>query len=218
MSDMNEDSDEVDTPPEPMDRHQIMGMSVLVEGLLVPGAFLVGWWAGFDPMEKLVFTWADMGWGLGGGIVLALVVMAVLLLPFSPIKAFKGLMERHMFPMLAASTYPDRVGIALLAGFCEELLFRGAIQPALGMTLLGPWGALIISSVLFGALHGLSGVYFFLAMGISLILGGLYQFTDNLLGPMILHGVYDLIILLLTIPYEPLKDDGSGESAWEDGE
>ena len=159
-----------------------------------------------------------MGWGFGGGIVLALVVMAVLLLPFSPIKAFKGLMERHMFPMLAASTYPDRVGIALLAGFCEELLFRGAIQPALGMTLLGPWGALIISSVLFGALHGLSGVYFFLAMGISLILGGLYQFTDNLLGPMILHGVYDLIILLLTIPYEPLNDDGNGESAWEDGE
>ena len=200
--------------PETMGRHEIMRMSVLVEGLLVPAALLIGWWAGFDPMDRIRGTWLDAGLGLAGAAALALVVLGCLALPWKPVATFRSLVEQKMFPLLAASTYPDRIGIALLAGFCEELLFRGAIQPGLALTPLGPWGAVIVTSVLFGALHGLSVAYFLLAFGISMLLGWLYLVTDNLLGPMVLHGVYDLIILLALIPYRPVEEEDSPADPW----
>lgn len=213
-------ADNNDAVPEPqaMGRHEIMRMSVLVEGLLVPAALLIGWWAGFDPLDKVQGTWLDVAMGLAGATAMALAVLGGMALPWKPVRAFRSLVEQKMFPLLAASTYPDRIGIALLAGFCEEILFRGAIQPGLALTPLGPWGALAVTSVLFGLLHGLSVAYFLLAFGISMILGWLYLVTDNLLGPMVLHGVYDLIILLALIPYEPLEAENSQDDSWWDEE
>lgn len=213
-----ENPEEGNQVPEAMGRHEIMRMSVLVEGLLVPAALLIGWWAGFDPLEKVKGTWLDVALGVAGATGLALVVLGCLAVPWNPVRAFRSLIEQKMFPLLAASTYPDRIGIALLAGFCEELLFRGAIQSGLALTPAGPWGALVITSVLFGALHGLSMAYFLLAFGISMLLGWFYMATDTLLGPMVLHGVYDLIILLALIPYEPFEE-GEKDSAgdwWQD--
>jgi membrane protease YdiL (CAAX protease family) len=213
-----ENSEEEKLAPEAMGRHEIMSMSVLVEGLLVPAALLIGWWAGFDPLDKITPTWLDGALGLAGAAGLALLVIGGLAVPWKPVRSFRSLIEGQMFPLLAASTYPDRIGIALMAGFCEELLFRGAIQPGLALTPAGPWGALVITSVLFGALHGLSVAYFLLAFGISMLLGWFYLATDNLLGPMLLHGVYDLIILLALIPYEPVEEseDDSAPQWWQD--
>lgn len=178
---------------------------------------LIGWWAGFNPLDKLQGTWLDLALGLAGAAALALTVLGGMALPWKPVRSFRTLVEQKMFPLLAASTYPDRIGIALLAGFCEEILFRGAIQPGLALTPLGPWGAVVVTSVLFGALHGLSVAYFVLAFGISMALGWLYLVTDNLLGPMVLHGVYDLIILLALIPYKPLEEEeDSQDNSWWD--
>lgn len=208
--------DESTNSPEPMTRNQIMRMSLIVEGLLVPIGLVIGKWVGIDPLEHLQFDWRDLAVGAGSGMVLALLVFGVLRLPLRGMKDFCQLIEKQMFPILAASTYPDRIGIALLAGFCEELLFRGAIQPTLALTPLGTWGAILVTSVLFGALHGLSLAYFVLAMGISILLGWLYQVTGNLLAPMVLHGVYDLIILFALVPYTPVaepefEDDTEGQ-------
>jgi len=211
------DNNEALPEPEAMGRHEIMRMSVLVEGLLVPAAMLIGWWAGFNPLDKLQGTWLDLALGLAGAAALALTVLGGMALPWKPVRSFRTLVEQKMFPLLAATTYPDRIGIALLAGFCEEILFRGAIQPGLALTPLGPWGAVVVTSLLFGALHGLSVAYFVLAFGISMALGWLYLVTDNLLGPMVLHGVYDLIILLALIPYKPLEEEeDSQDNSWWD--
>ncbi|MCY2939443.1 MAG: CPBP family intramembrane metalloprotease [Planctomycetota bacterium] len=203
--------------PDPLSRNQIMQMAMVVEGLLIPGAILIGWWGGFDPLDKLALTRVDLIWGVAGGLGLALLVVAVLALPLQPVRAFRELMDGQVNPMLAASTYPDRLGIALLAGFCEEMLFRGAIQTLLGQTLIGPWGGIVIASVLFGALHSLSLIYFVAATLIGCLLGWLYEHTGNLLGPMVLHGLYDLVILLLLVPYQPVEDseeDAPDDDSW----
>ena len=102
--------------PDPLSRNQIMQMAMVVEGLLIPGAILIGWWGGFDPLDKLALTRVDLIWGVAGGLGLALLVVAVLALPLQPVRAFRELMDGQVNPMLAASTYPDRLGIALLAG------------------------------------------------------------------------------------------------------
>ncbi|MDG5767805.1 CPBP family intramembrane metalloprotease [Balneolales bacterium ANBcel1] len=87
----------------------------------------------------------------------------------------------------------DRLQISLFAGAGEELLFRGAIQP-----LLGIW----VTSFLFVALHGyfrfhsirhvLFGVIFF---ALSVGLGWLFQWA-GLLAAMAAHAAYDYVMLV----------------------
>ncbi len=86
----------------------------------------------------------------------------------------------------------DRFHLSFFAGTGEELLFRGAIQP-----LLGIW----ITSLIFVGLHGYfkfksAGHVMFgvLMFGLSVMLG--YLFRDaGLIAAMTAHAVYDFIML-----------------------
>lgn len=86
----------------------------------------------------------------------------------------------------------DRIHISLFAGFGEELLFRGAIQP-----LLGIW----FTSFIFTAIHGYVSIrsaghalFTLLLFGLSMMLGILYE-TAGLLSAIVAHAVYDIIML-----------------------
>ncbi|MFH5883294.1 CPBP family intramembrane glutamic endopeptidase [Halalkalibaculum sp. DA3122] len=88
----------------------------------------------------------------------------------------------------------DCVQLSLFAGTGEELLFRGAIQP-----LLGIW----VTSVIFVGIHGYfkfqkPGHWVFGAMmfGLSMGLGYLFEYA-GLAAAMTAHAVYDLIMLYL---------------------
>lgn len=86
----------------------------------------------------------------------------------------------------------DRWQLSLFAGAGEELLFRGAIQP-----LIGIW----LTSLFFIAIHGyfkfrslphfLFGVMMFL---LSMMLGLLFELV-GLIAAMTAHTVYDLLLL-----------------------
>jgi membrane protease YdiL (CAAX protease family) len=100
---------------------------------------------------------------------------------------------RHMFPSVdrAATALSELLGplttrgavlLALLSGTAEELLFRGALWPHLG--LLG-------TSLLFGVVHviprrALIGYPLF-AVGAGLLFGLLREWTGNVIPPMIAH-------------------------------
>ena len=75
-------------------------------------------------------------------------------------------------------------GLALASGFGEELLFRGAAQPALGL-----W----IASALFAAVHYLPNpglwIWMLYALGAGLVLGGLFQCTGDVVAPVTAHAV-----------------------------
>lgn len=84
--------------------------------------------------------------------------------------------------------------LAAASGVAEEALFRGALQPLLGLT---------VASVLFGLAHLvprrelLPWTAFTLAAGFGL--GALYAFTGNLLAPVVAHaGVNAVNLRLLT--------------------
>ena len=75
------------------------------------------------------------------------------------------------------------------------MLFRGVIQGAISApirTLL----ALLSVSILFGLAHPISKAYGVLAGLMGFYLGLLAIVTDNLLVPIIAHGLYDFIALL----------------------
>lgn len=88
----------------------------------------------------------------------------------------------------------DRIQLSAFAGVGEELLFRGAIQP-----LLGIW----VTSFIFIAIHGyfkfksVGHMLFGLTMfGLSMLLGYLFEYT-GLIAAMSAHAVYDVIMLKL---------------------
>ncbi|MFO7847466.1 CPBP family intramembrane glutamic endopeptidase [Rhodohalobacter sp.] len=132
----------------------------------------------------------QMAIGLSAGIAAALVVM--FLSSRSPIADV--LDDFTLFRVIANTKFSpfDRVQISLFAGAGEEILFRGAIQPILGI-----WA----TSIIFIAIHGyfkfksaghiLFGLMLF---GLSMMLGFLYEIS-GLISAMAAHGIYDLVML-----------------------
>lgn len=94
--------------------------------------------------------------------------------------------------------------LGIAAGVGEEWLFRGVLQTELtnllantvpSSTSIGINAssvAVVLSSILFGALHAVTPIYAFLATLASLYFGWLYVWSDNLAISMICHGLYDI--------------------------
>lgn len=84
----------------------------------------------------------------------------------------------------------------------EEYLFRGVIQGRL-REALGPIAAILGASLLFGAFHLLNytGTPAEILVGVGLItavgavFGVLYERTDNLAVPIVVHGAYNAILV-----------------------
>lgn len=87
---------------------------------------------------------------------------------------------------LAMSRNPFGIlSITLLAPVLEELLFRGAIQSELQLKYK-PWGAILISSLLFGVVH-LNPAQIPFAFMLGMMFGWLYYRTGSLLPGIVGH-------------------------------
>jgi len=95
-------------------------------------------------------------------------------------------------------------GAYLLIGPGEELLFRGVVQNRIRESF-GPKSGVFLASVIFAVIHVTSlvgsdasaiAVTLLGLMGPSLLLGALYEYTRNLVVPILVHGTYDAIIFL----------------------
>jgi membrane protease YdiL (CAAX protease family) len=84
----------------------------------------------------------------------------------------------------------DAVLLALASGTAEEMLFRGALQPAVGIV----W-----ASMIFGACHFLPrkelALWSLYAVLMGFAFGWLYEWTGQLLAPIVAHTVVNAINL-----------------------
>ncbi len=92
------------------------------------------------------------------------------------------------------SSSEDRLfaAVAVTAGVCEEILYRGVLLAAL-TPLIGTWPAVALSSVIFGLGHayqGLAGIGKTALIGLVMAL--LTVFSGTLFVAMLLHVVIDL--------------------------
>jgi|AntDeeMetageno50_2_1112565.scaffolds.fasta_scaffold01293_6 membrane protease YdiL (CAAX protease family) len=86
----------------------------------------------------------------------------------------------------------------------EELVFRGAAQGLLRRAF-GPAIAVAVASALFGAVHlialigGGTGQLAYVAVAalLGVVLGGLYEHTNNLLVPIVVHGLYNATLFAI---------------------
>ena len=129
-------------------------------------------------------------YGTGAGTAAAGIIALFSSVP--PVK--NALKDFSIFRILSNTTFswPDRIQVSFFAGVGEELLFRGAIQP-----LIGIW----FTSLIFIAIHGYIGfrsagqiLFTILLFGLSMLLGWLFM-AIGLVAAMTAHAVYDLLML-----------------------
>ncbi len=93
---------------------------------------------------------------------------------------------------LPAMSIPAAVVFSLLVAFSEELLFRGFVVTRLRV-LTGSWTAsILISSGVFGVLHGTQGVFpAVIIFGLSVLLGAWFVRRGNLAVAIVAHMLFD---------------------------
>jgi len=146
---------------------------------------------------QIMFSGNDIAWG-----VIATLPPAFFLFWFSrtSIPALVSFRQSQIafFAGIGFEFTPLRIVLmAIGAGVSEELLFRGVLQTWLADH--GPLvAAIIVSNVVFGLLHFRTALYAIIAGLIGVYLGVLYALTDNLITPIITHGLYDALALEYT--------------------
>ena len=189
-----------ETTPQDLEPARFVRFGVLFYGAmaLVAVVWRVGlyhepiWWLE-DPAGALPANagawWRDLGLGLG-------VALGVVAVSYGMTEAtgWGRRMAAAMAEPLRGLGVPDALLLSSASGLAEELFFRGALQPRVG---------LVAASLLFGALHFaprrdlLPWTVFAVLMGFAF--GAMYEWTGNLLAPVVAHTVINAINLPLLL-------------------
>jgi uncharacterized protein len=90
--------------------------------------------------------------------------------------------------------------IALLPAICEEICFRGALQRILIHIFRSPWTGIIVSSIIFSAIH-LQFQGFLPRMFLGIVLGALYWYSESLWPSIIAHFVNNAVQVIVVSYY-----------------
>lgn len=106
-------------------------------------------------------------------------------------KFFEGLMSN-----LVDDQAVMVITAVIMAPIFEEIIFRGIMQKGMMNNGVEPWKAILLSSILFGLIHG-NPWQFVGATLLGCVLGLVYYKTKSLLLPMLLHGFNNLCSAIL---------------------
>ncbi|HEY4233708.1 MAG TPA: type II CAAX endopeptidase family protein [Lacipirellulaceae bacterium] len=172
-------------------------LAILVEGALGVAALILGWI--FPLREQFEASARELGWDTALGVAATLPLLVIFWwLIHADWPAASRL--RQQVEHLIAELFPHAstlqlMAIAAVAGVGEELLFRGTIQP-----LIARWSTpiigLVVASLIFGAFHAVSLLYFILATLVGGYFGGIVLVGRSLLPAIVAHALYDFIALV----------------------
>lgn len=194
------------SPPTPPMRQPVSPEQLLRLGIMLGVAMIgLGAFISFLQGDNLLEAWfgnhlplGDMGLGLliGLGVGVSLWIVGKYVQGFYHIRLklietldFKALQWWHI------------VVLSLWAAFPEEILFRGAIQPVLGIML---------TAIIFGALHSVTRLYFIYATLAGLGLGLLVSWRGDLWMAIAAHFAVDFVglgFLKWWVTQLPVEDD-----------
>lgn len=164
-------------------------MSLLFYGGLLAVAWL--WRGAFRGESLLVAEGGSIDWLRDPivGLVAAALVIAVSELVTRGTERGRAL-ARALGATLGRLHDREVLVLALASGVGEEALFRGALQPEVGLA---------VASVLFAAAHFVPRrelmAWSAFALGAGLLLGALYDATGNLVAPVVAHAVVNAVNL-----------------------
>ncbi len=178
------------------DAHRrFVAQAVAFEATLALVACGIGWLLPVPPWRQIQWDARGLGWGLAACVPLLAGMLALRGLQTGPLGRLNRVVDQLVVPLFANCTLVDFALISIVAGFSEELLFRGLIQAAL-TNWLGRTTGLVMASLLFGLAHIITPTYGMLAALIGVYLGWVWIATDNLLAPIVAHALYDFAALI----------------------
>jgi membrane protease YdiL (CAAX protease family) len=173
-------------------------MAVIVEGAIALIALLLAWFLHLPLRDMIPHSGRPMLEAIGRGLIATLPMLVLFWwLVHSNLASLRKLREqvewlvREMFP---EGNIGQFAMVAALAGVGEELLFRGVVQMKLS-DWTTPVVGLAIASLLFGLAHALSKVYLLFAIAVGAFFGWMVLRYNDLVGPMVAHGLYDFLAL-----------------------
>jgi len=114
-------------------------------------------------------------------------------------------LHRELRPLTQGLSGLGIVALAVTSSLGEELLFRGLLQPWLGLWL---------SALLFGVLHQLAGPSRWIWAGwatvVGLLLGAIFALTGSLAGPLAAHALVNGLNLSYLKQHDPEPRRGLG--------
>jgi membrane protease YdiL (CAAX protease family) len=189
-------------------RFRLTLVAVAFEAGLGLVGWAIAWWFNIGLADRLRFS-PGVAWRSGLGLAPMLTLLAVAMWSqWPPLVRLRRQVQSFVHELFGGASIGELAAVAIAAGVGEELLFRGALQP-LAERGLGSIGGLIAVSVLFGAVHAASAMYFLLATAVGLYFGWLAQQYDDLLAPIIIHAAYDwaALVVLLRSSGQPHTED-----------
>jgi CAAX protease family protein len=172
-----------------------------IRDLLVGGTVVLGLWAvSGRPLERLMsLEWLPTGWWTGVAWAVVLLACVLLVAQVTAVwenEAGLSIVRKQMGTI--ASLLPHTpvelklfLALSLAAGVCEEIVYLGYLL-AYFDRLVGPAGAVLASTFLFGLGHAYQGAAGMVRTGVfGLLYAGAYVATGNLVAPMLLHIVTD---------------------------
>jgi uncharacterized protein len=147
-------------------------------------------WLSLEPSARHVYS---VLWGVAFG---SLVVVSTRV----AVTRFDWARQLHsaLRPFARSMTPAMILIMAALSAFGEEMLFRGLLQPAIGI---------VPQALVFGAAHQIPGpsrwVWVVWATLVGLAFGGMFQLTGSLLGPLAGHALVNALNLAYLKAHDP---------------
>ena len=186
-----------------------LGLSLLLGQYVAFGGVALGYlrYRGFDRsgiVSYLGVRWPslkELGLVVGGWaliLVMVMVISTILQLlgpePAANQSAELAMQNPAIIPLLIAAAF-------LVIGPAEEVLYRGIVQNRLRESI-SVVPAIAIASAIFAAVHvialtgGIEGRLTTIAVLFfpSLVFGAVYEYTDNIVVPALLHGLHNAVI------------------------
>lgn len=185
------------------DRSHFLRLAAVFEGGLVFVALALGLLSQINPFADFRIDRASVFVGIAAALLPFALLVVSDRFRFSALERMKRIVLQLLGPSLIACRWYELVFVAALAGFGEELVFRGVLQRLLERWLdfggSGHIAGLIASNVIFGLLHFLTPTYALLAGLMGIYFGVLLDSTNppSLVVPMVAHGLYDYLAFLL---------------------
>jgi membrane protease YdiL (CAAX protease family) len=185
------------------DRSHFLRLAAVFEGGLVFVALALGLLFHINPFADFRIDRTSVFVGIAAALLPFALLVVSDRFQFSALERMKRIVLQLLGPSLAACRWYELVLVAALAGFGEELVFRGVLQRLLERWLdfggSGHIAGLIASNVIFGLLHFLTPTYALLAGLMGVYFGVLLDSTNppSLVVPMVAHGLYDYLAFLL---------------------
>ena len=173
-------------------------MAVVFEGGLGLLAVVLGWLLAVSWWDRLTIDAGGVAWGIAATGPMLLSMLVVRRSRWQPFVRLNAVAEHLVDELFAGASVVDLATVSLLAGVGEELLFRGVLQAWLS-GWIGPVAGVLLASVLFGMAHWITKTYAVLAILIGVYLGWLFLHFDNLLVPIVAHGLYDFLALMIVM-------------------